>query len=580
MRSRWFHRPFLHGPTLGIEKKASWLELFFDLTFVAAFIQLGNGLSAHITPTGLLAFAGTFVSLWVAWTGFTFFQNRYTVDDFVHRTVVLLQMLAVAGMALTAAQVLDGATVGFSIASGAAQLAVAAMYLRASVQVDEARDYGRYWGGVFLFGAVAWFAAALLPSNVAPWLWAAATLGVLSAVLSRHSMALAQRFPTDFHHLSERYALLTLIVLGESFVKVITALVDEGAGFGLFLQGAVALILTCGIWWVYFDDIADSHIREGRGGWIVWLYAHLPLQMAIVASAVAIKKAVHFEGHEAAPDAYRWLLSGSLASIYFSVAAIDSVTERHAALGNRARVNARWLSAILLLVLAPAGSTMSGATFLMLVLAINVAQVVFDMAMAPEQLHAHAELGTKTTAELARERGSSPVGKKPPRADVRNAVRKGVPASARRDLYFYLMEGSWPRVFVAFGFVFLAANVFFAALYVLEPGAITNARPQSFADAFFFSVQTMSTVGYGSLSPGNDYANAIVTVEAGTTIIGMAIVTGLVFAKASRPKSTVLVQLGDGTHPAQRQAGFDVPRRQRPRQRNRRCQHDTGRDAG
>jgi inward rectifier potassium channel len=133
-----------------------------------------------------------------------------------------------------------------------------------------------------------------------------------------------------------------------------------------------------------------------------------------------------------------------------------------------------------------------------------------------------------------------PPGTQRPHPNVRDAVRKGVPASARRDLYFYLMEGSWPRVFVAFAFVFLAANVFFAALYVLEPGSIANARPQSFADAFYFSVQTMGTIGYGTLSPGSDYANGIVTVQAGTTIIGMAIVTGLVFAKASRPKATVL----------------------------------------
>ena len=81
------------------------------------------------------------------------------------------------------------------------------------------------------------------------------------------------------------------------------------------------------------------------------LYAHIPLQAAIVAVGVAVKKAIHFSWNPPAPDKYRWLLAGSLAVVYFSVAAIDSVTERkQAELGNRARINFRWLSGLVLLV--------------------------------------------------------------------------------------------------------------------------------------------------------------------------------------------------------------------------------------
>ena len=78
MRSRWFHRPRLHTAAHGEEKKVTWLELFYDLVFVAAFIQLGNGLSAHADLSGIALFGGVFVPLWVAWTGFTFFQKWYT----------------------------------------------------------------------------------------------------------------------------------------------------------------------------------------------------------------------------------------------------------------------------------------------------------------------------------------------------------------------------------------------------------------------------------------------------------------------------------------------------------------------
>jgi low temperature requirement protein LtrA len=248
MRSRWFHRPLLHSPLLGLEKKPTWLELFYDLVFVAAFIQLGNGLSSHASVEGFLTFAATFVALWVAWTGFTFFENRFTVDDFTHRLVVFAQMATVGGMAIGAPLVLDGDTTAFSLAAGSAQLLVALMYARAWRQVPDSREYCRYWGWVFGVGGALWIASGFVSGRGAIALWVGATLAILAAPLSRHSRQLSERFPIDFEHLGERYGLLTIIVLGESFVKVLSALAAEGAGAGLYLEAGVTLLLraACG----------------------------------------------------------------------------------------------------------------------------------------------------------------------------------------------------------------------------------------------------------------------------------------------------------------------------------------------
>jgi low temperature requirement protein LtrA len=542
MRNRWYHRPLLHSPALGVEKKATWLELFYDLIFVAAFIQLGNGLSHHLSPLGVFAFAGVFIPLWLAWSGYTFFVNRFTVDDFAHRSMVLLQMFAVGGMAISAPRVLDGDTFAFSLAAGVAQLLVAVMHLRTWRQVDEARDYSLYWGIIFLVASTLWFVAAMLPT---PWcfvLWGLASAGALVSPAMKPARELTERYPLDFEHLGERYGLLTIIVLGESFVKVLSSLAAEKAGLLVYLDAGVVLLLTSGIWWVYFDDVAGSVVRKGPGKWIVWLLAHMPLQAAIVATGVAVKKAASFGWDAPAPAAYRWLLVGSLAVVYASVAAIDSVTERRQAeVSDRARVNMRWISALVLLVLAPAGRAMSGGMLLTLVAAINVSQVIFDMMTAPFAESEHAELGTRSLSEIARELKRGGEERRPRiRRDVTEAVRKGTPSELRRDLYYYFMEGSWTRVFVAFSFIFVIANVFFAGVYMLEPGSIGNTRDNSFADAFFFSVQTMSTIGYGAMSPATAYGDAIVSIQAATSIIGVAIVTGLVFAKASRPKASVL----------------------------------------
>jgi inward rectifier potassium channel len=80
----------------------------------------------------------------------------------------------------------------------------------------------------------------------------------------------------------------------------------------------------------------------------------------------------------------------------------------------------------------------------------------------------------------------------------------------------------------------------FAVLYMLDPNGLENARPTSFLDHFFFSVQTMVTIGYGKMVPHTIYANALVTAEALVGMLSMAMAAGLMFAKFSRPTARVV----------------------------------------
>jgi inward rectifier potassium channel len=108
------------------------------------------------------------------------------------------------------------------------------------------------------------------------------------------------------------------------------------------------------------------------------------------------------------------------------------------------------------------------------------------------------------------------------------------------DLYHFMLRISWCSFLFGGIAVYIAANAVFAALYLLQPGAIANARPGSFADAFFFSVQTIATIGYGQLVPATLYANLLVTVETASGLMFLAIATGLVFARFSRPTARML----------------------------------------
>ena len=108
------------------------------------------------------------------------------------------------------------------------------------------------------------------------------------------------------------------------------------------------------------------------------------------------------------------------------------------------------------------------------------------------------------------------------------------------DLYHRTLRMGWCSFLVAAALLYIAANLFFAVLFVLEPGGIANAQPGSFWDAFFFSVETFATIGYGQMYPATFYANVVMSVESAVGILFVAIATGLVFARFSRPTARIL----------------------------------------
>jgi inward rectifier potassium channel len=122
----------------------------------------------------------------------------------------------------------------------------------------------------------------------------------------------------------------------------------------------------------------------------------------------------------------------------------------------------------------------------------------------------------------------------------RDLVAIGLRRHPGKDLYHYLLTATWRRLFVLLMLGYVAANALFAAGYLAIGDGIEEARPGSFADAFFFSVQTMATIGYGKMAPRGLAANALVAVEALVGLLAVALVTGIVFAKFSRPTARVL----------------------------------------
>jgi inward rectifier potassium channel len=122
----------------------------------------------------------------------------------------------------------------------------------------------------------------------------------------------------------------------------------------------------------------------------------------------------------------------------------------------------------------------------------------------------------------------------------REIISQGLRPAVFQDLYHFFMTLSWPRLFATIAAFFLAFDLLFGWLYYLVPGCIANLNPPGFAGAFFFSVETLGTVGYGEMHPQTLYGHIVSMIEIFVGLMTLALITGLMFARFSRPRARFL----------------------------------------
>lgn len=121
-----------------------------------------------------------------------------------------------------------------------------------------------------------------------------------------------------------------------------------------------------------------------------------------------------------------------------------------------------------------------------------------------------------------------------------DAIKLGMSRFSLRDPYYLVLTISWPVFFALTVSFYLSTNLIFALAYYAVPGCINNARPGVFVDHFFFSIETLATVGYGVMSPANIYGHVVASTEIIFGLMSMAVITGLVFTRFSRPRPRLL----------------------------------------
>jgi low temperature requirement protein LtrA len=365
------------------ERKVTWLELFYDLVYVAAIIQLGNTLSDDVSWAGFIRFVALFIPIWWSWTGITFYINRFVVDDVTHRLLIFTQIGFIAILAMSVQDAFGDLGRQFTLAYVGIRAILILLYVRAYRHVPAGRPLTRRYAAGFTLAATIWLISAFTPPPVRYALWMLGMAADFAVPLT--SRRLNALVPPDAPHMAERYGLFTIIVMGEAFVKVISSAPEAALAAQELALGALGLVIVGSLWWLYFDDVAGSSVKPvGRAPYI-WIYSHLPLAIGLTAFGVAIKKVVFLHAGDPLPDKYRLLLGAALVIYLVFGMFIDLVTTRSAvsaAMTPRARAIIRFTAAAIIAALTLLGAGLPPLALLSLMAAACVTPILIDLLVA------------------------------------------------------------------------------------------------------------------------------------------------------------------------------------------------------
>jgi Bacterial low temperature requirement A protein (LtrA) len=269
---RLLRPPRLRTLEEGAERRATYLELFFDLVFVVAIAQLSHELVLDHSLGGFATFAALYLPVFIAWQGFSSYADRFDTDDIVFRAVMFLAMLAIAALAIQIPDVSHGESAGFVLAYVILRSLLVALYLRLYVHVPEARPLiGRYaWQYSIAIGI--WVGSLAFPSPFRYVLWGVAVAWELSVPWLARRLYVAM--PLHASHVPERLALFMLIVLGETIVVV--ALGTSGSEWALSaaVVASLGFLVAAAIWWTYFGGGGEVTLRPDPAAVAVFVLAH------------------------------------------------------------------------------------------------------------------------------------------------------------------------------------------------------------------------------------------------------------------------------------------------------------------
>lgn len=380
------------------EEGSTWLQLFFDLVYVAILVELGNRLAHDMDLEGVISFVILLVPLWWSWLEFIKFGRRYPIDDIGQRVLTVVYMAAMLVMAFEIHNLTAVTLTTFLVTYGLSKFVLALMYGRVWIYNPSYRHLTSVRSMAFIVVGFLWIAIAIFaPSKV--WLWVVVVIlgalmptfiELLHGVTNRSELP---RPPIKYHFTLHRFGELTIIVLGEFFIKLVISSSGRELAVVNYLIGIGLLGISVSLWWLYFDHLEHSNLAQAGTRSKVWIYGHFPFLAAITAYGVVGNTIFAALPRLPLDDNQRLLFTFALATAVLAYGVIEWASkEKNEPLSRSPQPWIRLGGAAALLALSFFGGSLNVGWLVTLVAAVLLIQVGSDVYLRlqrPDEAMAH-----------------------------------------------------------------------------------------------------------------------------------------------------------------------------------------------
>ena len=314
------------------ERKISWLELFYDLVYVAAIAQLTHHLAEHpswqVAGFSFLLFSLVFWS----WVNGSQYYDLHGNDGIRTRLFTFWQMAAVAAVAITIQDAYEGHHEGFAIAFTVVQFIITYLWWSVGFYDPSHRVFNKFYTVNYVISFILLIISVFTSYNVATILWTVILLLNLSPPLTgaRKIVSVLKERGQVFSAsaaIVERFGLFTIIVLAESILGTVTGIAEvkdkHPAAWIAFILGILIAFL---LWSLYFDMTSEQETKKGYSYMLWFVFLHFPLlaAMSIIGACIKVLLAdmetnLHFN--------VKWMFCISLATILFMIVGLTKIMQ-------------------------------------------------------------------------------------------------------------------------------------------------------------------------------------------------------------------------------------------------------------
>ncbi|WP_214484723.1 low temperature requirement protein A [Bacillus sp. SM2101] len=274
------------------EKKVTWLELFYDLVFVAAIATATHVLlhveNGYIHAEYIFKFILMIIPIWWAWVGQTLFINRFGYDFLHQRVFMIIQMFFALIMISSLSVDFDKYYLSFFIGYIGLRVLTTMQYLVVQrIEKGDRKKVAQYLGKYFWAGIILSTLSIFFESWVRYAIfYAGIIVDIIVPLLGRKYLI---KSPTNIAHLLERFGLFTIILFGESIVSTLAVLRPQEGDWNSIAFSTISFITIIAMWWQYFDNMDKKVDKSIQTAGQSIIYGHLIIYTSLSLIAASIQ---------------------------------------------------------------------------------------------------------------------------------------------------------------------------------------------------------------------------------------------------------------------------------------------------